>query len=136
MDRRERATLAGSGLESESGNVRADGFFSVQVCPSHAEHIEAGYAFAKKNTRVLRVFLRLVWIFWDTLNVGDCCRLFKTRYNGGAYHAFLWAVQRPLEVCLSARFTPCVANTIVYALFLTRLDWTVCSRTQVTAYLC
>lgn len=32
MDRRERAALAGSGLESESGNVRADGFFSVQVC--------------------------------------------------------------------------------------------------------
>jgi ataxin-3 len=31
MDRRERATLAGSGLEGESGNVRADGFFSVQV---------------------------------------------------------------------------------------------------------
>ena len=31
MDRREREALAGSGLESESGNVRADGFFSVQV---------------------------------------------------------------------------------------------------------
>lgn len=31
MDRRERDALAGSGLESESGNVRADGFFSVQV---------------------------------------------------------------------------------------------------------
>jgi len=31
MDRRERAALGGAGLESESNNVRADGFFSVQV---------------------------------------------------------------------------------------------------------
>jgi len=31
MDRRECAALGGAGLESESNNVRADGFFSVQV---------------------------------------------------------------------------------------------------------
>ena len=31
MDRMERETLQGTGLEAESGNVRADGFFSVQV---------------------------------------------------------------------------------------------------------
>ena len=30
-NRAERLALAGSGLESESANVRADGFFSIQV---------------------------------------------------------------------------------------------------------
>ena len=38
MDRRERETLQGSGLESESGNVRADGFFSVQVIVQALQH--------------------------------------------------------------------------------------------------
>ncbi|KAJ1624695.1 Machado-joseph disease protein MJD, partial [Pavlovales sp. CCMP2436] len=34
LDAQERNALRGTGLESESGNVRADGFFSVQVITS------------------------------------------------------------------------------------------------------
>lgn len=36
--RRERQALGGAGLEMESGNVRADGFFSVQVIQQALQH--------------------------------------------------------------------------------------------------
>lgn len=39
LDAQERLALQGTGLEAESGNVRADGFFSVQVITQALEHI-------------------------------------------------------------------------------------------------